>query len=157
MEYDKENKWQESNHEILKVDDKIYERKEEIANILFKTFKTNSSSINYNPQFKRHKRETEVEELNFETDTNENSNLPFKISELGNSLENAHDSAADADEVHYQLLKHLPRISVQTLLTFSIVYGNRAPSPKVGPKLQLSRFLNQIKTIQILRTTDPLH
>ena len=45
-------------------DDKIYESKEEIANILGKTFKTNSSSVNCNPQFKRHKQETEMEELN---------------------------------------------------------------------------------------------
>ena len=100
----------------IKVDDKIYESKEEIANILGRTFKSNSSSVNYNPQFKRHKQETEMEELNFETDTNENYNLPFTISELENSLKNAHDSAAGADEVHYQLLKHLPRISLQTLL-----------------------------------------
>ena len=100
----------------IKVDDKIYESKEEIANILGRTFKSNSSSVNYNPQFKRHKQETEMEELNFETDTNENYNLPFTISELENSLENAHDSAAGADKVHYQLLKHLPRISLQTLL-----------------------------------------
>ena len=100
----------------IKVDDKIYESKEEIANILGRTFKSNSSSVNYNPQFKRHKQETEMEELNFETDTNENYNLPFTISELENSLKNAHDSATGADEVHYQLLKHLPRISLQTLL-----------------------------------------
>ena len=100
----------------IKVDDKFYESKEEIANILGRTFKSNSSSVNYNPQFKRHKQETEMEELNFETDTNENYNLPFTISELENSLKNAHDSAAGADEVHYQLLKHLPRISLQTLL-----------------------------------------
>ena len=100
----------------IKVDDKIYESKEQVANILGRTIKSNSSSVNYNPQFKRHKQETEMEELNFETDTNENYNLPFTISELENSLKNAHDSAAGADEVHYQLLKHLPRISLQTLL-----------------------------------------
>ena len=46
------------------------------------TIKTNSSSVNYNPEFKRHKQETEMEELNFETDTNENYNLPFTILEL---------------------------------------------------------------------------
>ena len=57
-----------------------------------------------------------MEELNFETDSNENYNLPFIILELENSLKNAHDSAAGADEVHYQLLKHLPCISLQTLL-----------------------------------------
>ena len=46
-----------------------------------------------------------MEELNFETDTNENYNLPFTISELENSLKNAYGSAAGADEVHYQLFK----------------------------------------------------
>ena len=61
----------------IKVDDKIYESKEEIANILGRTFKSNSSSVNYNPQFKRHKQETEMEKLNFETDTNENLQLTF--------------------------------------------------------------------------------
>ena len=46
----------------IKVNDKIYESKE-IANILGRTFKSNSSSVNYNPQFKRHKQETEMEDL----------------------------------------------------------------------------------------------
>ena len=112
----KNGKNQSMKYSHIKVDDKIYESKEEIANILGKTFKTNSSSVNYDPQFKRHKQETETEELNFETDTNENYNLPFTIAELENSLKNAHDSAAGADKVHYQLLKHLPCISLQTLL-----------------------------------------
>ena len=34
-------------------------------------------------------------------------------------LKNGHDSAAGADEVHYQLLKSLPHISLQTLLNSS--------------------------------------
>ena len=128
----------------IKVDGKIYESKEEIANILGKTLKTNSSSVNYNPQFKRHKQETEMEELNFETDTNENYNLPFTISELENSLKNAHDSASGADEVHYQLLKQLPRISLQTLLNIFNRIWEQGTFRKVGPKLQLFQFLNQI-------------
>ena len=66
----------------IKADDKIYESKEGISNILGKTFKTNSSSVNYNPEFKRHKQETEMEELNFETDTNENYNLPLQYQNL---------------------------------------------------------------------------
>ena len=92
----------------IKVDDIIYESKEQIANILGKTFKTNSSSVNYNPEFERHKQETEME-LNFQNDTNENYNLPSTIS-IENSYKNAHDSARGANEVHYQLLKHLPHI-----------------------------------------------
>ena len=61
----KENgKYQNMKYSHIEVDDKIYESKEEIANILGKTFKTNSSSVNYNPQFKRHKQEIEMEELN---------------------------------------------------------------------------------------------
>ena len=72
----------------IKVDDKIYESKEKIANILNKTFKTNSSSVNYNPRVKRYKQETEMEELNFETDTNKINDLPFTISEFEHSLKN---------------------------------------------------------------------
>ena len=77
----------------IKVDDIIYESKEEIANILGKTFKTNSYSVNHNPQSKD----------------------ISKKRKWKNSLKNAHDSAG-ADDVHYQLLKHLPRISLQILL-----------------------------------------
>ena len=117
----------------IKVDDKIYENKEEIANILGKTFKTNSSSVNYNPHFKRHKQEIEMEELIFETDTNEHYNLPFTISELENSLKNAHDSAAGED-VHYQLLKHLPRISLQTLLNIFNCIWEQATFPESWTK-----------------------
>ena len=35
--------------------------------------------------------------------------------QIENSRKNAHDSVAGADQVHYKLLKHLPRISLQTL------------------------------------------
>ena len=44
--------------------------------------KKRSLTLNYNPEFKRHKQETEMEELNFETDTNENYNLPLQYQNL---------------------------------------------------------------------------
>ena len=43
-------------------------------------------------------------------------NMPFCMEELRDPLYRAHDSSAGADEILYQLLKHLPKSSVLLLL-----------------------------------------
>ena len=42
--------------------------------------------------------------------------MPFSLNELQTALHKAHDSAAGPDNVHYQMLKHLPKIAQSTLL-----------------------------------------
>ena len=46
----------------------------------------------------------------------EKYNLPFKLSELKNSLDKSHDTTAGPDDIHYQILKHLPSDALETLL-----------------------------------------
>ena len=46
----------------------------------------------------------------------ENYNRPFSLDELKKSLGKAHDTACGPDDIHYQLLKHLPDPALQTLL-----------------------------------------
>ena len=60
--------------------------------------------------------EKERENLNFQSQNNEKYNLPFKLSELKNSLDKSHDTTAGPDDIHYQILKHLPSDALETLL-----------------------------------------
>ena len=45
-----------------------------------------------------------------------NYNIPFKLSDLKNSLDKSHDTTAGPDDIHYQILKHLPSDALETLL-----------------------------------------
>jgi hypothetical protein len=46
----------------------------------------------------------------------EEYNRPFSLDELRKSLDNAHDTACGPDDIHYQLLEHLPESALQVLL-----------------------------------------
>ena len=76
----------------------------------------NSSSNNYHTEFQKYKVKAEKEHLDFDTDNSENYNVPFTIRELCDALKKSHDTATGPDEIHYQLLKHLPRDSLMVLL-----------------------------------------
>ena len=88
----------------------------DISNALGGNFQKNSSSSNYSQQFQNLKVEKERENLNFQSQNNEKYNLPFKLSELKNSLDKSHDTTAGPDNIHYQILKHLPSDALETLL-----------------------------------------
>ena len=58
---------------------------------------------------------------------NEDFNMLFNINELQDSLIKCHDSATGPDEIRYQILKHLPKQSLLTLLdifNYTWVFGN---------------------------------
>ena len=88
----------------------------DISNALGGNFQKNSSSSNYSQQFQDIKMEKERENLNFQSQNNEKYNLPFKLSELKNSLDRSKDTTAGPDDIHYQILKHLPFDALETLL-----------------------------------------
>ena len=80
------------------------------------TLKKKPSRSNYSQQFQDIKVEKERENLNFQSQNNEKYNLPFKLSELKNSLDKSHDTTAGPDDIHYQILKPLPSDALETLL-----------------------------------------
>ena len=86
------------------------------SNALGGNFQKNSSSSNYSQQFQDIKMEKERENLNFQSQNSEKYNLPFKLSELKISLDKSHDTTAGPDNIHYQILKHLPSDALETLL-----------------------------------------
>ena len=58
----------------------------------------------------------ERNKLNFNSKETFAYNNKFSIDELKNSLEKSKDTSAGPDEIHYQLLKHLPEKTLQILL-----------------------------------------
>ena len=54
--------------------------------------------------------------LNFKSSNTEEYNNPFNLVELKEAINKSHDTATGPDEVHYQMLKHLPSKSLQALL-----------------------------------------
>ena len=90
--------------------------KTDIADTLGETFCHNSSSFNYSESFRKIKTEQEKVKLNFKSQNNEIYNKDFNLDELLEAIQLSHDSATGPDEIHYQMLKHLPDTSLETLL-----------------------------------------
>ena len=90
--------------------------KEDIANTFGETFLKNSSSRNYLEKFKNVKKQQEKNKINFKSLNNEEYNNHFNLLELKDAIQKSHDTATGPDEVHYQMLKHLPENALSTLL-----------------------------------------
>ena len=90
--------------------------KEDIANTFGETFLKNSSSRNYSEKFKNVKKQQEKNKINFKSLNNEEYNNHFNLLELKDAIQKSHDTATGPDEIHYQMLKHLPENALSTLL-----------------------------------------
>jgi hypothetical protein len=88
----------------------------DICNVTASTFSHNSSSDRYIDEFERHKTKCERSEPGFTSDNSENYNSLFTLKELKDAVHKAHDTTAGPDDVHYQMLKHLPDESILALL-----------------------------------------
>ena len=90
--------------------------KEDIANTFWETFLKNSSSRNYLEKFKNVKKHQEKNKINFKSLNNKEYNNHFNFLELKDAIQKSHDTATGPDEIHYQMLKHLPENAFSTLL-----------------------------------------
>ena len=97
-----------NNTEITEIPD--------IANSLGQTFSKNSSSNNYSNKFQAFRNQAENQHLKFKTNNLETYNNQFSLDELWDAISKSHDSAVGPDDIHYQMLKHLPPNAVNTLL-----------------------------------------
>ena len=88
----------------------------DIAETLGETFLNNSCSRNYSEKFQKGKAEQEKIKLNFKSANTEEYNNLFNFDELLDAIKQSHDSATGPDDIHYQMLKHLPESSLQALL-----------------------------------------
>ena len=116
--------------------------KTDIADTLGETYCHNS--FNYYESFRKNKTEQDEVKLNFKLHNNEIHNKDFNLYELVEAIQLSHDSATGPDEIHYQMLKHLPDTSLETLLNiFNYIlttgkfpddwqYATIIPIPKLG-------------------------
>ncbi len=102
-------------HHLVSSNNKI-EHPHEIANTIASSFSFNSSPENLTENFQRWRILQEKKPLTLNSDNSESYNIPFVINELLDSLHQAHDTAVGPDDIHYQMLKHLPEISQYALL-----------------------------------------
>ena len=100
----------------LKINSTIIEQPTEIANTIASTISHNSSSDHYTDRFQRYKSHQEKRKIHLATDNQEPYYLPFNMAELHAAIHKAHDSATGPDNIHYQMLKNLPQLALDTLL-----------------------------------------
>jgi len=84
----------------------------DIANSLGQTFSKNSSSNNYSNKFMAFINQVENQHHKFKTNNLETYNNPLSLGELLDAISKSHDSAVGPDDIHYQMLKHLPSNAV---------------------------------------------
>ena len=87
------------------------------ANTIAQTFSNNSSPENYSNKFQSFHRQAENQQLKFKSSNYENYNNAFCLDELTDAITKSHDTAVGLDDVHYQMLKHLPNDALLTLLS----------------------------------------
>ena len=89
----------------LFVDDRDVTSHLDIAN----NVSHNSSSVFSTDAFTSVRNKAENQNLNFSSENVELYNRPFCMIELQDALRRAHHSSTGPDEIHYRLLKHLPK------------------------------------------------
>ena len=94
------------------VNDRDVTSHRDIANALADNLSHNSSSAFSTDAFVSVRKKAEKQTIKFSSDNAEVYNRPFSI----DALRRAHDTTAGPDEIHYQLLKHLPSSSLLLLL-----------------------------------------
>ena len=92
----------------------------DIANKIGETFQNNSSSTSYSDEFQTIKNREEENDLNFTPtkphEKNASYNKKFKLRDLKRAIKKSKDSSPGEDQIHYQLLKHLPNSSLNIFL-----------------------------------------
>ena len=106
---------------VRKPDGSMAETEQDIANCIASTLSQNSSSQNYNTEFTKHKETSEKTPLNFTSLNTENYNCPFTLHELVTAISDLSNTAPGPDNIHNEILKHLPN---QTLLLLLDIYNH---------------------------------
>ena len=99
----------------LSVNDRDVTSHRDIVNALADNFSHNSSSA-FSTDALSVRKKAEKQTIKFSSDNAEVYNKPFSMEELRYALCRAHDTSAGPDEIHYQILKHLPDASLLLLL-----------------------------------------
>jgi len=107
----------------LQAGDKEITAVADIADTLAESFSEISSNKHYSSKFQSHKAHAERQTLKFNAHNMETYNTPFSIDESLDALSSSNDFAVGPDDIHYQMLKHLPSEVLNTLLSILMTYG----------------------------------
>ena len=88
----------------------------EIANTLGAAIEKRSSSNNYSKEFQSIKVRKEKQKINFKTNKNLRYNKKFTMKDLKRSLKKSNNSSPGPDQIHYEILRHLPIETLHILL-----------------------------------------
>ena len=88
----------------------------QIANTLGAAFKKSFSSENYSKKFQSIKAQKEKQKINFKTNRNLRYNKTFAMRDLKRSLKKSNNSSPGPDQIHYEILRHLPIATLHILL-----------------------------------------
>ena len=100
----------------LIVNGTTIEQTTKIANTFASIISHNSSLDRYTQKFQWYKAHQEKRTINFTSNNLESYNAPFSMTKLQTALHKSHDSAAGPDNIHCQMLKHLPETAQSSLL-----------------------------------------
>ena len=88
----------------------------EITNTLGAAIEKSLSSNNYSKEFQSIKAQKEKQKINFKTNRNLRYNKKFTMRDLKRSLKKSNNSFPGPDQIHYEILRHLPIETLHILL-----------------------------------------
>jgi len=74
--------------------------------------------------FKAHRLKAKKQQSKFKSNGAKLYNSLFSLQELTSAIEKSSDSAVGLDDIHYQMLKHLPQSALNTLLHITHSHGS---------------------------------
>ena len=80
----------------------------EIGDTLGAAIEKSSISENYSKEFQSIKAQKEKHKINFKTNRNLRCNKMFMIGDLKRSLKKSNNSSPGPDQIHYEIIRHLP-------------------------------------------------
>ena len=103
-------------HHLKDTNGQLITDKVEIANTLGAAVHKSSSSANYSKEFQSIKKAKEKHPINFKTTHKYKYNKSFRLSDLKRSLKKSNNSSPGIDQIHYEILRHLPDKTLKVLL-----------------------------------------
>ena len=131
-------------HHIKDENDRV-----QIANTLDAAIEKGSSSENHSKEFQAIKAQKEKQNINFKTNKNLRYNKKFTMRDLKRSLKKSNSSSPGPDQIHYDILRHLPIETLHILLDIMNETWEVTHFQNHGEKLSLYQFLNLERIILI--------
>ena len=101
---------------VQRPDGTTAETQVDIANTIATSLSKNSSKENYNTTFQHIKTNSEQQHLNFHSNNTETYNADFTLDELTSCISDLGNTAPGPDDIHNQIIKHLPSETLALLL-----------------------------------------